>query len=259
MCINLIIRLFLCPLPRTHFLAPQPPPSSPQPFSVIANIIISSPARLQRQVSLFLIFFNVARALTGGVSRVAVLVVPRPHPALVIPPGARVDGSDGPRVNRWHQRCGVGGPEGWCRPHLSMAVYRWYWRCGVGGTDWWCQPRCSMAHALTGGIGVAAWAAPHPPPRARCAAILFGRAVAEEESALMAPVSTGGVGSGVARLPTRQVVDGPSFDGMCRPSCSMAHALTGGIGVSARAVPRPPPCARRPPGALIVDEWSWFF
>ena len=112
-------------------------------------------------------------------------------------------------------------------------VDRWHWRCGVGG--------------------------PSPPPRACCAAILFGRAVAEEESALMAPVSTGGVGSGVARLPTRQVVDGPSFDGMCRPSCSMAHALTGGIGISARAVPRPPPCARCPPGAAIVDEWSCFF
>ena len=54
-----------------------------------------------------------------------------------------------------------------------------------------------MAHASTGGIGVAAWAAPHP-PRARRAAIAFGRAVAEEESALMARVSTGGVGRGVA-------------------------------------------------------------
>ena len=73
------------------------------------------------QVSLFLIFFNVAHALTGGVSRVAALVVPRPHPALVVPPGARVDGSarrpvvsaallDGPRVDRWHRRCGVSGP-----------------------------------------------------------------------------------------------------------------------------------------------------
>jgi hypothetical protein len=59
----------------------------------------------------------------------------------------------------------------------------------------------------------------------------------------MAPVSTGGVGSGVARWPTRQVVDGPCVDGWCRPRCSMAHALTGGIGVSARAVPRSPPPA----------------
>ena len=76
---------------------------------------------------------------------------------------------------------------------------------------------------------------------------------------MMAPVSTGGVGSGVARWPTQQIVDGPHVDGWCRPRCSMAHALTGGIGISARAVPRPPPCARRPPGAAIVDEWLWFF
>ena len=76
----------------------------------------------------------------------------------------------------------------------------------------------------------------------------------------MARVSTGGVGRGVARLPTRQVVDGPRVDEWCRPRCSIAHALTGGIGVSAWAVPSPPPpCARRPPGAAIVDEWSWFF
>jgi hypothetical protein len=58
--------------------------SSPQPSSssVLANII-SSPARPQCQVSLFLIFFNtalVARALTGGVSRVAAQVAPHPTP-----------------------------------------------------------------------------------------------------------------------------------------------------------------------------------
>ena len=77
----------------------------------------------------------------------------------------------------------------------------------------------------------------------------------------MARVSTGGVGCGVARLPMRQVVDCPRVDGWCRPRCSIAHALTGGIGVSAWAIPSPPPppCARRPPGAAIVDEWSWFF
>jgi len=61
--------------------------SLPQPSSVIANII-SSPARPQCQVSLLLIFFNtalMARALTGGVSRVAAQGAPRPPPALVVP------------------------------------------------------------------------------------------------------------------------------------------------------------------------------
>jgi len=46
-----------------------------------------------------------------------------------------------------------------------------------------------MAHASTGGIGVAAWAATRPPPRARRppgAMIAFGRAVTvEEESGLI--------------------------------------------------------------------------
>ena len=80
-------------MPPTHsLLGTTTTTSSPQPSSVVANII-SSPARPHCQVSLFLIFFNtalVARALTGGVSRVAALVVPRPHPTLVVPPGAAI-------------------------------------------------------------------------------------------------------------------------------------------------------------------------
>jgi hypothetical protein len=57
---------------------------------------------------------------------------------------------------------------------------------------------------------------------------VFGRAVAEEESALMARVLMGGVGR-VARWPTRQV----------------ASALR-------RGRPLAPPRACRPPGAAIV-------
>ena len=55
-----------------------------------------------------------------------------------------------------------------------------------------------MARALMGGISrVAVQAAPRPPPHARRplgATIAFGRAVAEEETTLMARASTGGVG-----------------------------------------------------------------
>jgi hypothetical protein len=82
-------------MPPTHLLlGTTTTTSSPQPSSssVLANII-SSPARPQCQVSLFLIFFNTAlvvRALTGGVSRVAAQVAPHPHPSLVVPPGATI-------------------------------------------------------------------------------------------------------------------------------------------------------------------------
>ena len=102
---------------------------------------------------------------------------------------------------------------------------------------------------------------PSPPPRARRAAIAFGRAVSEEEPALMARVSTGGVGRGVARLPMRQVVDCPRVDGWCRSRCSIAHALTGGIGVSAWAVPSPPPPALVVPLAqrLWMSGRGFFF
>jgi hypothetical protein len=77
----------------------------------------------------------------------------------------------------------------------------------------------------------------------------------------MARVSTGGVGRGVARLPTRQVVDCPRVDGWCRPRCSIAHALTGGIGVSAWAVPSPPPPALVVPLAqrLWMSGRGFFF
>ena len=82
-------------MPPTHsLLGTTTTTSLPQPSSssVLANIIFS-PARPQCQVSLILIFFNtalVARTLTGGVSRIAVQVAPRPHPALVVPPGAAI-------------------------------------------------------------------------------------------------------------------------------------------------------------------------
>ena len=82
-------------MPPTHsLLGTTTTTSLPQPSSssVLANII-SSPARPQCQVSLILIFFNtalVARTLTGGVSRIAAQVAPRPHPALVVPPGAAI-------------------------------------------------------------------------------------------------------------------------------------------------------------------------
>ena len=77
----------------------------------------------------------------------------------------------------------------------------------------------------------------------------------------MARVSTGGIGCSIARLPTRQVVDGPRVDGWCRPRCSIAHALTGGIGVSAWAVPSPPPPALVVPLAqrLWMSGRGFFF
>ena len=83
-----------------------------------------------------MIFFNtalVARALTGGVSRVAAQVAPRPHPALVVPPGAAIA--------------------------FGRAVAEEESALMAPRVDGWCRPLCSMAHASTGGIGVAAWAA----------------------------------------------------------------------------------------------------
>jgi len=65
---------------------------SPQPSSVIANII-SSPARPQCQVRIFLIFFNtalMARASTGGVGRILAQTAPRPPPRAHRPPGAAI-------------------------------------------------------------------------------------------------------------------------------------------------------------------------
>ena len=75
-------------MPPTHsLLGTTTTTSLPQPSSVVANIIYS-PAHPHFQVSLFLIFFNtalMARALTGGVSRIAAQVAPRPPPTLVVP------------------------------------------------------------------------------------------------------------------------------------------------------------------------------
>ena len=64
-----------------------------------------------------------------------------------------------------------------------------------------------MARALTGGIGVAAWAAPCPPPAlvVPLAPRLRSVVAVAEETALMARASTGGVGC-VARWPTRRQV-----------------------------------------------------
>jgi hypothetical protein len=100
------------------------------------------------------------------------------------------------------------------KPFLNIFQHR----VGCPRVDGWCQPRCG-----------AGGPSPHPslvvPPGA---AIAFGRAVAEEESVLMARASTGGVGR-VARWPTRQV----------------ASALR-------RGQPLAPPRACHPPGAAIV-------
>ena len=41
-------------------------------------------------------------------------------------------------------------------------------------------------------------------------------------------------------------------DGWCRLHCSMAHASTGGIGVTARVAPQPPSRAYCPPGTAVV-------
>ena len=80
-------------MPPTHsLLGTTTTTSKPQPSSVVANII-SSPARPHFQVSLFLIFFNtvlMARALTGGVSRIAAQVAPHPPPHARRPPGAGI-------------------------------------------------------------------------------------------------------------------------------------------------------------------------
>ena len=100
------------------------------------------------------------------------------------------------------------------KPFLNIFQHR----VGCPRVDRWCQPRCGA-----GG--------PSPPPLTRrppWRRNVFGRAVAEEESALMARVLMGGVGR-VARWPTRQV----------------ASALR-------RGRPLAPPRACRPPGAAIV-------
>ena len=97
-----------------------------------------------------------------------------------------------------------------------------------------------MAPALTGGIGVAAWASPRPPPPAFVAPLAPRLrsvvAVAEEDSALMS-----------ARFWLFSVVllDGTRVDKWHRRRC--------GAGVP--SLPPPPRALRRPPGVEIADEW----
>ena len=134
---------------------------------------------------------------------------------------------DGPRVDRWHRRCGVGGhssPPRARRPPGATIAF---------GRAVTVEESALMSRALTGGVGcVARW----PTRRQVASALRRGRPVRRRDCVRLS--------LSLRRIPRRCLHDFGCF----RSRCSIAHASTSGIGIAARASPPSLP----PLPALIV-------